>query len=135
MKKILALLLVVIMLLSLTACKSKEQKAADEFLKDMEKLIDEMIEAIEDEDEDALDELYEDLEKMGEDFAFFAHGMSDGFARAHDLTALFAERELELAVPDRARRFGLAILDRACRAHICAAQATDAECRRFIIRC
>ena len=66
MKKILALLLAVIMLLSLTACKSKEQKAADEFLKDMEKLIDEMIEAIEDEDEDAAEEFEEDVEKLGE---------------------------------------------------------------------
>ena len=43
MKKILALLLAVIMLLSLAACKSKEQKAADEFLKDMEKLIDTLV--------------------------------------------------------------------------------------------
>ena len=77
MKKILALLLAVIMLLSLTACKSKEQKAADEFLKDMEKLIDEMIEAIEDEDEDALDELYEDLEKMGEDYEDILEDLED----------------------------------------------------------
>ena len=68
MKKLLAILLVVVMLFSLTACKSKEQKAADKFVKDLEKLLDEVITAVEDEDEDAVEDLMEELEDMGEDY-------------------------------------------------------------------
>ena len=68
MKKLIAILLVVIMMFSLTACKSKEQKAADQFLKDLEELGDEIIAAIEDEDLDKLNELMEEFEEMGEDY-------------------------------------------------------------------
>ena len=77
MKKIIAMLLAVIMLLSLTACKSAEQKAADDFLNDMEKLIDEIVEAVEDEDEDKLMDLEEDLAKMGEDFEDILKDLED----------------------------------------------------------
>lgn len=68
MKKLFAILLVVIMLFSLTACKSKEQKAADQFVKDLEQLLDDVLVAVEDEDEEALMDLMEELEDMGEDY-------------------------------------------------------------------
>ena len=64
MKKLIALLLVLVMVLSLTACKSKEQKAADQFLKDMEALLDDVIAAVEDEDVDAMEDLMEELKEV-----------------------------------------------------------------------
>lgn len=77
MKKIIAMLLAVIMLLSLTACKSEEQKAADQFLKDMEKICNEIIEAVEDEDEDKLMDLMEELEELGEDYEDIYEDLED----------------------------------------------------------
>lgn len=68
MKKLFAILLVVVMLFSLTACKSKEQKAADQFIKDLEEYLDEVIAAVEDEDEDALIDLDEEIEDLHEDY-------------------------------------------------------------------
>ena len=77
MKKILALLLAVMMLLTLTACKSKEQKAADKYLKDLEKLMDEVIEAAEDKDVDKLMELLEEGEEMDAEFQDIYDDLAD----------------------------------------------------------
>ena len=68
MKKILALLLAAMMLLTLTACKSKEQKAADKFIKELEDLIDDMERAADRDDDDKLEDLTEDYEKLLEDY-------------------------------------------------------------------
>ncbi|MBQ3215466.1 MAG: hypothetical protein IJB11_05035 [Oscillospiraceae bacterium] len=68
MKKILAILLVVVMVFSLTACKSKEQKAADDFLKEFETLVDDFIEAYEDKDFDRVSQISKELESMDEEF-------------------------------------------------------------------
>lgn len=83
MKKILALLLAVMMLLTLTACKSEEQKAADKYLKEMKDLVKDLEKANEDEDMEELmklagelmemaeegQEIYEDLKDVDEDAA------------------------------------------------------------------
>ena len=67
MKKLIAILLVVVMMFSLTACKSKEQKAADQYLNDLEALLEEVITAVEDEDMDAIEDLMEEMEDLGEE--------------------------------------------------------------------
>ena len=83
MKRIIAILLVALMVISLTACKSKEQQAADDFLKKFEEKVDAAIAAFEDKDwaemskigaeieamDDEFEEILEDLKKVDEDAA------------------------------------------------------------------
>ncbi len=77
MKKLLAVLLAVMMLLTLTACKSEEQKAADKFLKDTEKLCKELIKAIEDEDADAFMDVIEESEELDADYEEIYEDLKD----------------------------------------------------------
>ena len=83
MKKILVLLLALVMVFSLVACKSKEQKAADKVLKKLENCLDDQEKAKDDSDiaemtsvasemmEIAVEaeEAYQDLLKVDEDAA------------------------------------------------------------------
>lgn len=68
MKKLFAILLAVTMLFTLTACKSEEQKAADEYLKKVEKLMDRITDATEDQDLEALMSLSEELMELAEEY-------------------------------------------------------------------
>ena len=68
MKKLFAILLAVTMLFTLTACKSEEQKAADEYLKKVEKLMDRITDATEDQDIEALMSLSEELMELAEEY-------------------------------------------------------------------
>ena len=63
MKKIIALLLVLVMVVSLTACKSKNS-----FLKSWEKSLTKFVEAANDEDEEAMEEALEEIETLLEDY-------------------------------------------------------------------
>lgn len=68
MKKLFAILLAVTMLFTLTACKSEEQKAADEYLEKVEKLMDKITDATEDQDLEALMSLSEELTELIEEY-------------------------------------------------------------------
>lgn len=68
MKKLFAILLAVTMLFTLTACKSEEQKAADEYLEKVEKLMDRITDATEDQDIEALMSLSEELMELAEEY-------------------------------------------------------------------
>jgi rubrerythrin len=79
MKKIIAFLLAVAMLLCMVACdseggsgessgKSKAQSAADRFLEDFEDLIDDLIDAYEDKNKEAFEALYEESNEMRGEF-------------------------------------------------------------------
>ena len=68
MKKLFSIFLVVIMMVNLTACKSEEQKAADEFIEELEALLEEVEAAVDDEDYDAIDDLMDDWQDMTEDY-------------------------------------------------------------------
>ena len=63
MKRIIALLLVLVMVVSLTACKSQ-----DSFLKSYEKALTKFVEAANDEDDDKMEAALEDIEKLIEDY-------------------------------------------------------------------
>ena len=67
MKRILAIVMVLVMALSLVACKSKEQKAADKWLKDYEAFLEEAEEIAEDGDLSKLEDLMEEAETLGEE--------------------------------------------------------------------
>lgn len=91
MKKTIAIMLIIAMLLSLTACKSKEQKAADEYLEKLEKLVNDFVETFENQElekhealmdeifeiEEDYEDIYEDLEKVDEEAA-------EAFEKAYD---------------------------------------------------
>jgi len=62
------IMLVVLMVISLTACKSKEQQAADDFLKEFETLVDDFVEAYHDKDFDKVSQLSKELESMDKEF-------------------------------------------------------------------
>ena len=68
MKRVLALILVLVTVFTLTACKSKEQRAADKFLKKMETLVDDSIEAFENKDTGRLQELQKEIDDLGDDY-------------------------------------------------------------------
>ena len=64
MKKVLALIMALVMVLALTACKSKEQKAADNFIKEMDTLVDEAIVAFQDQDLERLQSLQDEIKEL-----------------------------------------------------------------------
>lgn len=68
MKRSLAILLVALMVISLTACKSKEQQAADDFVKEFEEKADAIIAAYEDNDWAEMQELGKEVEEMGTEY-------------------------------------------------------------------
>ena len=77
MKKIIALVLALMMVLCFAGCKSEEQKAADEFLADVEKLLEEAEEAAKDGDVDALMEIAGEIEEMGADYEEILEDLED----------------------------------------------------------
>ncbi len=68
MKKLLVLALAGVLVFSMTGCKSKQQKAADEFIEKMDKLIDDYEDACKDEDAEKAEKIDEKLEKLAEDY-------------------------------------------------------------------
>ena len=93
MKKIIALVLALMMVLCFAGCKSEEQKAADEFIADVEKLLDEAKEAVEDEDVDKLTEIAEEIAEMGEDYEEILEDLED---KDEDAAEEFEEKMEEL---------------------------------------
>ena len=92
MKKILVMLLALVMVFSLFACKSKEQKAADEFLEKYEQLIDDLIAAKDSGDLSELTSLADELQELSAESADVAKDLkeSDPDAAA-DFLAKIAE--------------------------------------------
>ena len=60
--------------------------------------------------------------------------MAHRLGRAHNLAAFRTMQKFEIAVPNRAGRVGLRVLDGTRRAYVRAAEAADAELRRLVVR-
>ena len=98
MKKLLAVLLAVMMLLTLTACKSKEQRAADKLLKETEALVEDLTKAIEDEDTEKIEKLMEDSEDLGERYQEVLEDLTEADEEAaEEFTEAYTELATELA--------------------------------------
>lgn len=94
MKKITAIFLICILLLGLTACRSAEQEAADEFLAEAEKLAQDIVDASKDGDFDEFDDLNKDFAKLARDYEEIYDDLK---AKDRDAAQAFkkAYRELE----------------------------------------
>lgn len=103
MKKLLAILLAMVMVITLAACKTKAHRAADNYLEEMKKLKDKIVNAANNENEDKAERLYEDLEEMLEDGEEIYDDLSD---EDEDIAEEFRDEVLELVdIADAAMEF------------------------------